>query len=42
MSIRVPAVGRLVAGADMLRDLWWTAWVRSGETVAAQRAERSQ
>jgi hypothetical protein len=25
------AVERLVAGANMLRDLWWTAWVRSGE-----------
>ncbi|HEX6694516.1 MAG TPA: hypothetical protein VF035_07475 [Longimicrobiales bacterium] len=27
------AVGRLVAGADMLRDLWWTAWVHSAETA---------
>jgi hypothetical protein len=25
------AVQRLVAGADMLRSLWWTAWVKSGE-----------
>jgi hypothetical protein len=25
------AIERLVAGANMLRDLWWTAWVRSGE-----------
>lgn len=24
------AIERLVAGANMLRDLWWTAWVRSG------------
>ncbi len=26
--------GRLAAGADMLRDLWWTAWVKSGEPGA--------
>ena len=26
-------VERLVAGATMLRDLWWTAWVTSGEQV---------
>lgn len=25
------AVARLAAGATMLRDLWWTAWVTSGE-----------
>jgi hypothetical protein len=25
------AIERLVAGANMLRDLWWTAWIRSGE-----------
>lgn len=25
------AVARLAAGADMLRDLWWTAWVESQE-----------
>jgi hypothetical protein len=25
------AVERLVAGANMLRDLWWTAWIRSSE-----------
>ncbi|MBW3534767.1 MAG: hypothetical protein KY453_06040 [Gemmatimonadetes bacterium] len=24
------AVERLAAGADMLRDLWWSAWVESG------------
>ena len=24
-------IERLVAGANMLRDLWWTAWIRSGE-----------
>lgn len=23
--------GRLAAGASLLRDLWWSAWVRSGE-----------
>jgi hypothetical protein len=28
------AVGRLVAGADMLRDLWLTAWLTSGEPGA--------
>lgn len=28
------AVTRLVAGADMLRALWWTAWVKSGESGA--------
>jgi hypothetical protein len=27
-------VDRLVAGADMLRALWWTAWVKSGEPGA--------
>ncbi len=27
-------VSRLVAGSDMLRDLWWTAWVKSGEPGA--------
>ncbi len=25
------AVGRLAAGAAMLRDLWWTAWISSAE-----------
>jgi hypothetical protein len=28
------AVGRLASGADMLRNLWWTAWVKSGEPGA--------
>ena len=28
---RAFAVGRLAAGAAMLRDLWWTAWVTSAE-----------
>jgi hypothetical protein len=28
------AVDRLVAGADMLRAMWWTAWVKSGEPGA--------
>jgi hypothetical protein len=28
-------VARLAAGARMLRDVWWTAWVTSGQPVAA-------
>jgi hypothetical protein len=28
------AVARLVAGSDMLRAMWWTAWVKSGESGA--------
>jgi hypothetical protein len=28
------AVARLAAGAEMLRDIWWTAWVTSGQPVA--------
>jgi hypothetical protein len=27
------ASARLAAGAEMLRDIWWTAWVTSGQTV---------
>jgi hypothetical protein len=27
--------GRLAAGAQMLRDLWWTAWVTSGQPAPA-------
>ncbi|MEO5509481.1 MAG: hypothetical protein ABIS27_02560 [Longimicrobiales bacterium] len=27
-------VDRLAAGANVLRDLWWTAWVKSGEPGA--------
>ncbi|MCI0525126.1 MAG: hypothetical protein L0Y75_07670 [Acidobacteria bacterium] len=27
---------RLAAGAQMLRDLWWTAWVTSAQTSTAQ------
>jgi len=27
---------RLAAGAQMLRDLWWTAWVTSGQPATAQ------
>jgi hypothetical protein len=27
------AAERLVAGARMLRDIWWTAWITSGQTV---------
>ena len=30
------AAERLAAGASMLRDLWWTAWVRSGETIPSE------
>jgi hypothetical protein len=26
-------VERLTAGARMLRDIWWTAWVTSGQPV---------
>ncbi|CAA9345533.1 MAG: hypothetical protein AVDCRST_MAG40-2615 [uncultured Gemmatimonadaceae bacterium] len=29
------AVARLAAGATMLRDLWWTAWVTSADSGAA-------
>jgi hypothetical protein len=28
------AAARLAAGATMLRDLWWTAWVTSGDSTA--------
>jgi hypothetical protein len=28
------AVARLAAGAEMLRDIWYTAWVTSGQPVA--------
>ncbi len=27
------AAARLAAGAEMLRDIWWTAWVTSGQPV---------
>jgi hypothetical protein len=27
---------RLAAGADMLRNLWWTAWLKSGEPPAGR------
>jgi hypothetical protein len=30
------AVERLAAGANMLRDLWWTAWVQSAEPEASR------
>lgn len=30
------AVERLAAGAAMLRDLWWTAWVTSGPATAVK------
>lgn len=32
------AAERLAAGAEMLRDLWWTAWVTSGDPVPARPA----
>ena len=35
------AAARLAAGATMLRDLWWTAWVTSAPT-AADSARRSR
>lgn len=31
---------RLAAGAQMLRDLWWSAWVSSGEDGADTRPDR--
>ena len=31
------ASARLAAGAEMLRDIWWTAWVTSGQTVPTSR-----
>lgn len=31
---------RLAAGAQMLRDLWWTAWVTSGQDGVDKRPER--
>lgn len=31
------AATRLAAGATMLRDLWWTAWVTSGEKAEERR-----
>jgi hypothetical protein len=31
------AVERLAAGARMLRDVWWTAWVTSGEPAPTRR-----
>jgi hypothetical protein len=30
------AVERLTAGATMLRTMWWTAWVKSGEGSPAR------
>lgn len=33
------AAQRLAAGAEMLRDLWWTAWVTSASTANAARSE---
>jgi hypothetical protein len=27
------AVERLSAGIELLRSLWWTAWLRSGDPV---------
>lgn len=34
------AVARLAAGAEMLRDIWYTAWITSGEPVAPPGRER--
>lgn len=34
---RAFAVERLAVGATMLRDLWWTAWVASADSAAAER-----
>ena len=31
------ASARLAAGAEMLRDIWWTAWVTSGQPVVIPR-----
>ena len=31
------ATARLAAGAEMLRDIWWTAWITSGQTVPTSR-----
>jgi hypothetical protein len=31
------AAARLAAGATMLRDLWWTAWVTSGQPILKER-----
>jgi hypothetical protein len=33
------AVERLAAGAEMLRDLWWTAWITSAPTAPAAAAK---
>ena len=33
-------VTRLAAGATMLRDLWWTAWVTSASDSSDQRPPR--
>lgn len=33
---RAFAVARLAAGATMLRDLWWTAWVTSADSADAR------
>ncbi len=33
------AVVRLAAGAEMLRDLWWTAWITS-ETSAHTKSDK--
>jgi hypothetical protein len=38
-ELRIFVTHRLTAGAEMLRALWWSAWVES-ETMAAQRSAR--
>ena len=34
------AVERLAAGATMLRDLWWTAWITSAPVATEPRDAR--
>ena len=34
------ALERLAAGADMLRDVWWTAWVASADSAMAPAPRR--
>ena len=34
------ALERMAAGADMLRDVWWTAWVSSADSAAAPAPRR--
>jgi len=34
------AIERIAAGSDMLRDVWWTAWVTSADSAAAPAPRR--